>query len=278
MLIIQFISSFLKEKTKCLSFSPSVSLTSSFSQWRNKRMWFEAHQGGDKLHRDDHWQCQNNYCTQTWIYFDITLGSQRFSNGAIKVWAIMMAQTQSQAQRYVGLSFLVKQHHLWVLWGLRLGLHVEDVIGLRSRDFVRLNQHLKLVVVFPKPFLKHVCFVSGRIIRSITSTSGCWWFTTLHRKSKKCQRMIHMKGGTQGFPWNRIISIAWLNLSWLTWYVTRSWSTGWRENAIHQRSPPSSIALWSITDVHMLSGQGSLGPSPYSSGPWPPLDTVAGHT
>lgn len=59
-----------------------------FSLWRSNRRWFKTQQGGEKLHRDDQWQCQNNYHPQTWFYFDITWLFQRFSNGTIKIWNV----------------------------------------------------------------------------------------------------------------------------------------------------------------------------------------------
>lgn len=133
--------------------------------WRNKWRWFEAQQGGDKLLWDDHWQCQNNYCTQTYIYFDIILGSQRSSNGTIKIWSVVMPQTPSQAWCCVGLHLLVKQHHLWVLEGVKVGLHVQDMTGSR-------------------------CLLCVRNTRNITSMVGYGCFTVLCREVM-CQIILH---------------------------------------------------------------------------------------
>lgn len=96
--------------------------------------------------------------TQTYIYFDITLGSQRFSNGTIKIWSVVMPQTPSQAWCCVGLHLLVKQHHLCVLEGVKLGLHVQDMTGSR-------------------------CLLCVRNIRNITSMVGCGCFTVVHREA-----------------------------------------------------------------------------------------------
>ncbi|KAK3570962.1 hypothetical protein QTP86_031236, partial [Hemibagrus guttatus] len=79
-------------------------------------------------------------------------------------------------------------------------------IGLRSGEFG--GQHLKLVVVVIKPFLKHFCFVARCIIllkeetaiREYSFNERVYMVCNNAQVGGTCQSNIHMDGRTQGFP------------------------------------------------------------------------------